>query len=155
MDAQKTMGRELDWDDTIEKDYSEFVPLPEGDYSFTVEDFERGRHNGSEKLPPCNKAVLKIRIENEEREVVLTHNLFLHTNMEGRLSEFFSAIGQKKKGERLRMNWNQVTGATGRLKLGIRTRVSEKDGKTRKYNEIKRFYPKEDTGAPKFTPGTF
>ena len=44
------MERELDWNDEIEKD-SDFTLLPEGDYDFTVESFERGRHPGSDKLP--------------------------------------------------------------------------------------------------------
>lgn len=35
------MERELNWDDEIEKDGNEFVLLPEGDYDFTVESFER------------------------------------------------------------------------------------------------------------------
>ena len=55
--------RELGWEDTIQKDALEFEPLPEGDYEFTVESFERGRHNGSEKLRPCNKAILKLRVK--------------------------------------------------------------------------------------------
>lgn len=143
--------RELGWDDTIEKDASEFVTLPEGDYDFTVESFDRARHTGSDKLPPCNKAVLKIRINGPEETVLVTHNLFLHTKTEGMLSAFFSAIGQKKKGEPLRMNWAAVPGATGRLKLGIHK--YERDGEQRTINEIKRFYPKES--APAFTPGRF
>ena len=146
--------RELGWDDTIEKDASEFIVLPEGDYPFRVESFERGRHNGSEKLPACNKAILKIQVEgNGGESVTLTHNLFLHTITEGMLSAFFASIGQKRKGEPLRMNWNMVPGSTGRLKLGIRT--YEKDGETRRANEIKRFYPREDGQAPKYTPGSF
>lgn len=145
--------RELGWDDTITKDSSEFVILPEGDYPFVVEEFTRGRHNGSDKLPACNKAILKIRVEGNGESVTVNHNLFLHTITEGMLSAFFASIGQKKKGESLKMNWNRVTGATGRLKLGIRT--YEKDGETRKINEIKRFYPQEDGQAPKFTPGSF
>ena len=56
------MERELDWNDEIEKD-SDFTLLPEGDYDFTVESFERGRHPGSDKLPACNKAILKLRID--------------------------------------------------------------------------------------------
>jgi hypothetical protein len=54
-----TTGREYSWDDQIEKD-SEFILLPEGDYDFEVMSFERGRHAGSDKLPPCNKAILAI-----------------------------------------------------------------------------------------------
>jgi len=112
--------RELQWDDIIEKDAGEFTLLPEGDYDFMVESFDRARHNGSDKLPPCSKAVLKLRIEAPQGTVVLTHNLFLHTITEGMLSAFFASIGQKKKGEPLRMDWNRVPGSTGRAKIGIR-----------------------------------
>ena len=142
-------GRELDWNDTIEKDSSDFITLPEGDYDFMVESFDRARHNGSDNLPPCNKAILKIRIDDPAGTVIVTHNLFLHTKVEGLISAFFSSIGQKKKGEQLRMNWALVPGARGRLKLGIRK--YQKDGEDRTINEIKKFYPKEVT--PSFTPG--
>ncbi len=147
----KNDERELDWNDTIEKDSSDFITLPEGDYDFTVDSFDRARHNGSEKLPPCNKAVLKIRIDDPAGTVIVTHNLFLHTRTEGMLSAFFSSIGQKRKGERLRMNWALVPGARGRLRLGIHK--YQKDGEDRTINEIKKFYPKEE--APAFTPGKF
>ena len=36
--------RELQWDDVIEKEGSEFATLPEGDYTFMVESFERKIH---------------------------------------------------------------------------------------------------------------
>ena len=144
-------GRELDWNDTIEKDSSDFITLPEGDYDFMVESFDRARHNGSDNLHPCNKAILKIRIDDPAGIVIVTHNLFLHTKVEGLISAFFSSIGQKKKGEQLRMNWALVPGARGRLKLGIRK--YQKDGEDRTINEIKKFYPKEVT--PSFTPGKF
>ncbi len=143
--------RELDWNDTIEKDSSDFITLPEGDYDFMVESFDRARHNGSDNLPPCNKAILKIRIDDPAGTVIVTHNLFLHTKVEGLISAFFSSIGQKKKGDQLRMNWALVPGARGRLKLGIRK--YQKDGEDRTINEIKKFYPKEVT--PSFTPGKF
>lgn len=144
--------KELQWDDTITKDASDFILLPEGDYNFTVESFERGRHAGSEKLPPCNKAVLALRIEAAEGTVRITHNLFLHSKTEGMLSAFFSCIGQKKKGEPLKMNWGMVPGSSGRCKVGIHA-YTNKDGEDRKGNDIKRFYPKED--GPAFKAGEF
>ena len=145
------MGRELGWDDEIEKDGSDFMLLPEGDYDFTVESFERGRHNGSEKLPPCNKAILKIRIDTDEGTALITHNLFLHTRTEGMISAFFAAIGQKKKGERMKMNWNAVPGSKGRCRVGIHE-WKNADGETRKSNDIKRFYPFE---KKEFKAGAF
>ena len=143
--------REFQWDDTITKDASEFIILPEGDYNFTVESFERGRHPGSDKLPACNKAILTLRIDTAEGTTKLTHNLFLHSKTEGLLSAFFSCIGQKKKGEPLKKNWQKVIGATGRCKIGIHTYT--KDGEERKNNDIKRFYPKDD--GPAFKAGEF
>ena len=143
--------REFQWDDTITKDASEFIILPEGDYNFTVESFERGRHPGSDKLPACNKAILTLRIDTAEGTTKLTHNLFLHSKTEGLLSAFFSCIGQKKKGEPLKMNWQKVIGATGRCKIGIHTYT--KDGEERRNNDIKRFYPKDD--GPAFKAGEF
>lgn len=144
--------RELQWDDTITKDSSDFVLLPEGDYNFTVESFERGRHAGSEKLPPCNKAVLTLRVDAAEGTARITHNLFLHSKTEGMLSSFFTCIGQKKKGEPLKMDWGRVTGASGRCKVGIHA-YKNKDGEDRKGNDIKRFYPKEE--GPAFKAGEF
>lgn len=71
--------RAFNWDDEIEKE-SEFVLLPEGTYNFEVIKFERGNHNGSDKLPPCKKAILTIKIfGNKGEETTIIHNLFLHT----------------------------------------------------------------------------
>lgn len=131
------VGRELDWDDSIEKD-SDYVLLPEGDYEFVVESVERARHPGSDKLPPCNKAIVKLRIDSQYGTAIINHNLFLHTNMEGMLSAFFTAIGQKKKGEKLKMNWGSVPGSTGRV------HVKPKQYNGNEYNDIKKFYPKEE-----------
>lgn len=145
------LDRELGWDDEIEKDNGDFLLLPEGDYDFVVESFERGRHNGSEKLPACNKAMLKLRIDTPDGTALINHNLFLHTKTEGMISAFFTSIGQKKKGEKIKMNWNAVIGAKGRCKVDIREWTGT-DGEKRQSNEIKRFYPFEEK---KFEAGKF
>ncbi|MDF2649829.1 MAG: BCBBV1cgp15 [Paenibacillus sp.] len=135
--------RELGWDDTIEKDGGEFVLLPEGDYNFTVVKFERSRFQGSTNLPACNQAKLELTVHCPKNgDVTIFHNLFLHTKTEGLLSAFFSAIGQKRKGEPLRMNWNAVIGAKGRCQLEHNKYTSK--GEDRVNNQVKRFYPYED-----------
>ncbi len=147
---------ELSWDSAIEKDTPEFILLPEGDYDFTVTKFERGRHNGSAKLPPCNKAVIYLSIETPEGNAVIQHQLFLHTKTEGMLSAFFTAIGQKKKGEKITMNWNAVVGAKGRCKVYIDSWTGN-NGEERKSNKIRKFYEPEEVkpSAGGFTPGRF
>lgn len=144
MTTQNNIERELGWDDTIEKDGGEFTILPAGDYNFTVTKFERGRFAGSEKMPACNQAKLELTVHSPEHgDVVVFHNLFLHTKTEGLLSNFFAGIGQKKKGEPLRMNWNAVVGARGRLKLEINKFIG-KDKVERTNNQVKTFYPYEE-----------
>ncbi len=131
--------RELNWDDQIENDSPEFVTLPEGDYDFEIIDFERARHNGSDKLPACNKAIVHIKIQGPEGVAVIKHNLFLHSITEGMLCAFFTAIGQRKKGEKVSMNWGQVIGSSGRAKVGIRKWKND-NGEEKVFNEIKKFY---------------
>lgn len=149
------LERELGWDDQIENDGPDFIILPAGDYDFEIVDFERGRHNGSEKLPPCNKAIVHVRIEGEEGSTTIKHNLFLHSKTEGMLCAFFTAIGQRNKGERVSMNWNKVVGSKGRCKVAIRNWKNDQ-GEDRQSNEIKRFYePAETSPARGFEAGRF
>ena len=133
--------REFGWDDTIQKD-SEFVFLPDGLYWFTVKEYERGRHTPNPqnpgKLPACPKATVHLTIVANEGETELRHNLFLHSSTEGMLSAFFGAIGQKRKGEPLRMDWNAIIGKVGVCKVGSR----EYNGN--KYNEVKGMIYAED-----------
>lgn len=137
------MDREYGWNDTIQNDGEDFVLLPAGEYDFTVKGFERGRFAGSEKLPPCNMAVLSIEIDGGEHGVAFTkHRLYLHSKTEGLLCEFFRSIGARKHGEALRMDWARVTGSRGRCKTGVREYNGEK------YTEIKRFLDPADVGKP-------
>lgn len=138
--------REFGWDDTIQKD-SEFVFLPDGLYWFTVKSYDRGRHTpnpqNSGKLPACPKATVHLTIVANEGETELRHNLFLHSSTEGMLSAFFGAIGQKRKGEPLRMDWNAIIGKVGVCKVGSR----EYNGN--KYNEVKGMIYVEDVDYTK------
>lgn len=140
--------RELDWDAEIIKD-SEYVLLPPGLYQFTVEGYERAQHtpslnNPNAKLPSCPKAIVSIKIDANEGEKILKHNLFLHSSVEGMLSAFFGSIGFKKKGEPLKMAWNQLPGATGVCKV-----VVKNSSNGNQYNEIKGMIYKEDVDITK------
>jgi len=135
--------KELGWEDSIQQD-NEFQLLPEGWYNFEVLSFERARHNGSAKLPPCNKAILKLRIWSEVAEGTIMHNLFLHSSMEGMLCAFFTAVSLRKHGERINMDWSQVIGSIGRCKVGVREWINDK-GEKRQSNQITQFYqPNEE-----------
>lgn len=122
-DFNNNFDHELDWNDEITNDGAEFISLQPGDYQFTVTNIERARHTPNPhnpgKLPACNKAIVSVKIETAEGSTTLKHNLFLHSTTEGMLSAFFGAIGQKKHGQPLKMNWN-VIGATGVCRINKR-----------------------------------
>ena len=144
--------KELGWDEGFSKDFNEndFILLPEGDYDFTVESFERGRYEGGNWIPPCNKAILKLSIEGPASIIL---NLYLCTKDSCRreIYRFFESIGQVKDGEDLRPNWTpgNLVGQTGRAHVIQRP---DKKDPSKVYNNIKNFYPKQ---PKKFTPGNF
>lgn len=147
--------REMGWDEGYDKDFSEsdFITLPEGDYDFTVESFERGRHDGSEWTPPCPKAVLRLRVDTPEGPAYLALNLYLCSKDSCRrmVYRFFESIGQVKDGDRLKPTWTAaaLVGQEGRAHIVQRP---DKNDPSRIYNNVKSFYPKE---PKKFTPGRF
>ena len=136
----ENIGRELDWDEAIELNPSTFVLLPEGEYDFKVIKFERQRHTGSAKLPPCPKAAITVEISGVNGTTQITHNLFLHTKTQGLLSAFAISIGQGKQGDVVKLDWSKVLGATGRAKVTVR-KYTKKDGTEAETNEVKQFLP--------------
>ncbi|MEG0900630.1 MAG: DUF669 domain-containing protein [Clostridia bacterium] len=146
--------RELGWDDEISND-GIYELAPEGDYDFLVMSFEHGRYTPNEKskIPACNMAVLTLELTNcvTAQKITLKHNLYLHTKCEGLLCAFFTAIGQRKPGEEMRMNWKAVPGCRGRCKLGLRNWTSSNTGEIMQSNEIKKFY---EYDTVKITPVT-
>lgn len=138
-------GYALSWDSEIKEDYVLFELLPEGEYEFTVMNFERGQHNGSEKLPPCPKATLYLRIDDQAGSTTIQHNLFLHSRCEKFLSGFFASLGQKQIGAKATMDWGKVIGAKGRAVIKIES-FTRQDGSEGQSNKIKRFI---DPSEPK------
>ncbi len=150
--------RELDWDDQIENEGQEFILLPKGNYDFEITSFERGRFNGSEKIPPCKQATLTLKITAPNGQPVsVKSNLILYGKMEWKLCEFFTSIGQRKKGEKnYTMNWNAVIGSRGKCEIDIRDWKKD-DGTPMQSNEVKKFLEPvegQQTG-PQWKAGNF
>ena len=138
-----TDNRIMDWDDVIQDDGQEFVVLPEGDYTFTVTGFERGRFPGSAKIPACNKATISINIDNDKGVANARFDLILYRTLEWKIASFFRCIGQKKHGEKVVMNWNGIVGARGRAH--IKPRTYTKDGEERQVNDVDRFFDYDES----------
>ncbi|MEZ3453919.1 MAG: DUF669 domain-containing protein [Oscillospiraceae bacterium] len=128
----------FDWNDEINNEDS-FVLLPDGDYEFTVKDFERTRFDGSDKLPACNKAIVTLTVHGEHDNAVITENFLLCSQLEWKISALFLSVGMKKHGEPLRMNWGALPGKKGRCRV-FTDNYKKKDGSDGQSNKIKKFY---------------
>jgi hypothetical protein len=131
-------GKEIGWDEAVEKG-GDYITLPEGEYDFTVESFERGRYEGNEKVPPCNRALLKLRIESPQGTAYVNESLLLYDKMQWKLAEFFMSLGVPEVDGKVRMNWQSVPQATGRALVEV---IPGKNDPTKKYNRVKTFLPK-------------
>ena len=138
-----TDNRIMDWDDVLESDGAEFVVLPEGDYTFTITNFERGRFPGSAKIPACNKATISINIDNDIGVATARFDLILYRTLEWKIASFFRSIGQKKHGEKVTMNWNGIVGARG--KAHIKPRTYQKGNEDRQVNDVEHFYDYDES----------
>lgn len=160
MDYMNNQPRELDWESEIVQEEMELPHLPDGDYPFQIVNLEKTRHQPKYndrgemqgKIPPCNKAILTVRVTDRMngQSVDINAHLLLHSKMEWKLCEFFAAIGMRQKGEALRMDWSRVVGATGLCKVKKRDR---RDGRAE--SEIERFYPAYDLPAGATQPQSY
>lgn len=153
----------MDWNDTIEHE-GEFTLLAEGDYDFEVNKFERKRFNGSAKMAssPMAAVVIKVFDKNDPAKgsTTITENLILNRKMEWKLCQFFTALGLRKHGEPLKMNWAAIIGKTGKCKVYIDKYTTDK-GEERKNNKIEKFYDynfeadSPSANSTTFVPGKF
>lgn len=137
-------GNALGWDDDFEAQESTFVLLPEGDYWFEITKLEKGRYNGSDKVPPCNKAIITFCIHAPQGDIIITENYMLIDLDWARrkMTEFFSAIGfAEKGGQRVRMHWTpDLIGKRGICHIAPR-KYKTQDGDERQTNDLKKLYP--------------
>lgn len=131
-----------EWDESVDNpsEGGAFALLEPGVYDFMIAKWERAKHNGSANLPPCNKAVVYVQINDNDTgaRVEIKNNLFLHRKCDGLSSQFFKACGLRRSGDPL--DWsklNEVVGCTGHVEIGVREGTGQYAGK--QYNEIKRF----------------
>ena len=131
------MDLSLGWDSSI-GDGAENILLPPGEYNFRISDLVRDRYNGSAKIPPCPKATITVEIETEQGVASFRTDLILSRVVEWRLGQFFRCIGQKKRGERMAMDWNRVVGSRGRAIVKVR-RYKDSAGNEHDVNDIDRY----------------
>lgn len=138
------------WDDEVEE--SEYEVMPDGDYAFTVTQFERAWYEAKpdSKIASCHQANIELTInwkndKGMDRTSKLTHKLKLSRSLQFMIYQFFESIGLRKKGDgSTKMPWDSIIGKTGICQIG-----HHDDSKGNTYNDIVKCYPAEL--APKVT----
>lgn len=131
-------GRELEYGCEISQE-SQFIDIPDGTYDFKVESIERGRHNGSAKIPACNKMIVHLIIflpSGDEGRI--QEQLIMWSSLEWKIAQFFTSIGLKKKGEPLPpCNWfTECPGRRGRCKI---KHQADQNDPSKKYAHVDTF----------------
>lgn len=144
----ENIERELGWEDEIDQG-SEFSLIPEGDYNFEVTMFRRGqRYEGGGKIPPCNRAVVEIKVFDENNETTLEHDFLMHSKMQFLLHEFFSSLGFPKRDDgSIKMDWDAAIGKKGKCRV-VLNKYTNKKGEEREINKISQFYDPEPNAEP-------
>ena len=129
----------MNWDSEIELDEPEYSLLPEGDYVGIITNFERKRFPGSAKLEPCNMAEIYMKALVGSESFPVQFNVILNRKLEWKVSGFFRAIGQKKSGEKLTMDWSCVVGSFIKIHISHR-KYQGKDGEEHTAINVDKFY---------------
>ena len=138
----------LDWDSRFNQADARSADtpslLPDGDYDFMVDDFERGNYPGGKKLPPCPKAILTLKIVDADSKAhKVFNNIFLCKSTEWKIAEFFESIGLiGPDGEVDMANWDKVVGRKGRARIKQRT-YTNRDGIQKTVNDVEAYLPKQ------------
>ena len=94
MAANNTMNQEYDWDDEIEN-RSGFADVPDGEYEFFVDHYERAKVGGDGKYSARIRrlSTANILMENvpQDQAPQLKTNLILNKAFDWKLSQFLSA----------------------------------------------------------------
>ena len=134
----------LDWDmteaDPDDGTHGGWTVLEDGYYPFTVQKFERGRYEGSQKIPACPMAVLTLKVQGTAgEEATVTQRLFLTERMLWKVGQFMTSLGNgKNEAGKVVVDWGNVNDRTGWLKLKKRS-YTNRDGQERETNDVEFF----------------
>lgn len=144
----------LGWDSEIKNDGGDYKLLPEGVYPFTVRSYEKAYNNGTSKIPACPMAKVTLRVGGGTEASDVTNSLFLDDSQEWKLCQFFLALGMRKHGEAMRIDFDGAIGKSGWVEIEHYTYTDKGEEKT--INSVARYLDPADApadGKPVTTSG--
>jgi hypothetical protein len=137
------MNEHMNWDDEIKNDGEAPTLIEPGIYPFKIKNLEKTISKGA-KTAGAPMAILEVRVEHDEGEYAdIRDQIVLTRNLEWKLCQFFTAIGQRKKGETLHPRWNAVIGSKGFCEVVIEE-YTKKDGTPGKSAKVGKYLDPEE-----------
>jgi hypothetical protein len=146
----------MGWNSEVDPtaDQTSHTLLPEGHVRFVVAKIKRVRKEfgkyGTINVAEINVMVAPIADDLEPVQVTL--NIGLHADLQWKITEFFTSIGQRAHGDKGKFvpRWNEVEGASGFAINGHRE-LTNKKGTKYKVNDLIKFVTEEElAGEPNF-----
>lgn len=129
----------LSWDGGSYTPKDSFVTIEPGIYQYTISKLEKGRHEGSPKLPPCPKASLTLDIVYKGDTVSVIDNIFMIKKNMGYIGRLFESAGFPVDANgNVQVDWNTIVGRSGYCEIKNR----QYQGNT--YNDVKRYISPND-----------
>ena len=142
-------NRPLGWDEDFVVQESDFVTLEEGDYDFEIVSFERTQYSGSDKVPPCMRLDVKLRVTDGVNTTTLTEKMFLLQKFAWKLSDLLVSVGAAKTRDNARPSMiTQCIGMKGRCHV---TKTPGNNAGTF-FNNVSKFHKKAENQLSGFTP---
>jgi len=143
-------NRPIGWDEEfIVQEENEFITLEEGDYDFEIVNFERTQYSGSDKVPPCMRLDVKIRVTDGIKSTTITDKIFLIQKFAWKLSDLLAAVGLAKTKDAARPAMiQQSIGLKGRCHV---TKTAGNNPGTF-FNNVSKYHRKAENQLSGFTP---
>jgi hypothetical protein len=146
------MTTEMNWDSEVDPDaQSGRTLVAEGVVEFSVLSLKRVRKEFG-KCGTINVAEITLLVQSlkdPEEPVEVMINLGLHSTCQWKITEFFTAIGQRKHGDTGKFvpRWDKIEGKSGYAINEHKTRKSKKTGNEYTVNELAKFITEEEVKA--------
>lgn len=122
----------------LELDDNTFEVLPEGDYHFTVTDYEVGYYSGNSTKIPANtqQVTCELEIPTLDKTVRLKNNLFICKKLLFLVRTFAESIGMVGEKGKEKIDLTKMKGLTGICSITIR-----ESNNGNEFNRVESFYP--------------
>jgi len=132
----------LGWEDEIESD-EQFIKLEPGDYKFTISHYDKEHYvpKAGGKLPECDMAVVHFDIISPKGTTSIKDSFQLCSKMIWKISALYRAVGLKKHGEKVSMQWDKLPGLTGLCSV---TLDEDPNDSSKSYNHISGYIDKDE-----------